>query len=498
MDVETTSAINPITTFLFALCIYLAFRFQDDIAIILGFRDDDGALSQNNERNEQIPVILSDALESSDCVRVNNLILSFSKAFDGEQLSFIIRAPGIVNLFGSFTEFCGYPMLSMAVEKNLLFAVQIVNGINSKNILQLCTTKNGKMKSIQIDLKKKGDDHWSNHFVFAFDAISNFLPLSSSKCLRIMIDENISFDSSASFVCGAAVCLLFANLSRSDFNKLSKTQIASLLDSKVCVMGSENLKLPSHLNASWIVSNALAQTEDEIECKLKVREIECRFAALILAKSMNLRQWRQVLTLRDVQSLSRLQLDDLMFYAMDLLNSASYSIEQIEDELDCKAKNIKLEALLVGIENAQNILANLKKIETKLALQKRALHVFGEANRAKMFRQLCSSEIEDVSIDKLGRLMNDSHLSLRDKFECSCDQIDELQSLCIEGGAIGSRLAGNGCVVSLVQSDKVKEFQAYLNKNYYASIPKIPLNHQFATSASNGLTVVQIEHADSS
>ena len=62
-------------------------------------------------------------------------------------------------------------------------------------------------------------------------------------------------------------------------------------------------------------------------------------------------------------------------------------------------------------------------------------------------------------------------------------------------GALGARLTGagwGGCIVSLVETDKLDKFKSYLNKNYYASIPRVPLNHLFTTSPSQGLTVLKV------
>ena len=164
---------------------------------------------------------------------------------------------------------------------------------------------------------------------------------------------------------------------------------------------------------------------------------------------------------------------------------------------------------MVGLKRGKSVLTNLRTLtEYRLPLQKRALHVYGEAHRVQSFKNICTQTFDDEEGEipsygpseeriaaKLGKLMSDSHVSCRDKYECSCEELDELQSLCIEGGALGSRLTGagwGGCIVSMVEEEKVKAFKAYLNKNYYASIPKVPLNHQFTTSPSAGLTVLKI------
>ncbi|WP_049729206.1 galactokinase [Dorea sp. D27] len=73
-------------------------------------------------------------------------------------------------------------------------------------------------------------------------------------------------------------------------------------------------------------------------------------------------------------------------------------------------------------------------------------------------------------IDLFGRLMNASHISLRDDYEVSCEEIDLLVELAWELlGVIGSRITGGGfggCTVSIVRQDAVDTFIQTLGKAY--------------------------------
>ena len=65
-------------------------------------------------------------------------------------------------------------------------------------------------------------------------------------------------------------------------------------------------------------------------------------------------------------------------------------------------------------------------------------------------------------IETFGKLMNASHVSLRDDYEVSCEEIDILVDLAwsIEG-VIGSRITGGGiggCTVSILINDADDHF----------------------------------------
>ena len=66
--------------------------------------------------------------------------------------------------------------------------------------------------------------------------------------------------------------------------------------------------------------------------------------------------------------------------------------------------------------------------------------------------------------------MNASHVSLRDDYEVSCEEIDTLVDLAWEmEGVIGSRITGGGfggCTVSIVKNEAVEHFIASIGEAY--------------------------------
>lgn len=98
--------------------------------------------------------------------------------------------------------------------------------------------------------------------------------------------------------------------------------------------------------------------------------------------------------------------------------------------------------------------------------QKRAKHAVYENQRTiKAVAALNAGKVEEF-----GKLMNASHVSLRDDYEVSCEEIDVLVDLAWETeGVIGSRITGGGfggCTVSIVKNDAVDAFIEKLGSQY--------------------------------
>ena len=91
-------------------------------------------------------------------------------------------------------------------------------------------------------------------------------------------------------------------------------------------------------------------------------------------------------------------------------------------------------------------------------LQRRAAHCVEENSRVLAAAQALKSN----DLKRLGELMNESHKSLRDKYEVSGEELDALaQSAWEQEGCIGARMTGagfGGCAIALVQKEKIDSF----------------------------------------
>ena len=88
---------------------------------------------------------------------------------------------------------------------------------------------------------------------------------------------------------------------------------------------------------------------------------------------------------------------------------------------------------------------------------------------------------------RFGELMNASHDSLRDLFEVSCPEVDELVEIARKTkGVYGSRITGGGfggCTVTLIEKDAIQSLKDAVNVNYlHASLNKQYLGKLFEDS----------------
>lgn len=68
--------------------------------------------------------------------------------------------------------------------------------------------------------------------------------------------------------------------------------------------------------------------------------------------------------------------------------------------------------------------------------------------------------------------MTESHISLRDDYECSHPQLDRLVEMS-KDFSYGARLTGagwGGCAVALVPPDNVHKYISFLKENFYGSL----------------------------
>jgi galactokinase len=99
-------------------------------------------------------------------------------------------------------------------------------------------------------------------------------------------------------------------------------------------------------------------------------------------------------------------------------------------------------------------------------LMHRFRHVVTEAERVNKAAEALAA----YDLRGFGRLMTASHASLRDDFEVSSPELDELVDIATRAGAAGARLTGaglGGCVVALCPQERVDKVMKRLKNRFY-------------------------------
>jgi len=105
---------------------------------------------------------------------------------------------------------------------------------------------------------------------------------------------------------------------------------------------------------------------------------------------------------------------------------------------------------------------------------RRLKHVVSENDR--VLRAV--AVLEEGNIDTVGALLYESHASMRDDFEISCREIDNLvEIISAVEGVSGARMTGGGfggCVITLVQTQAVPDLERAIQRYYHPE--SLPMN----------------------
>ncbi|KAG5849004.1 hypothetical protein ANANG_G00105460 [Anguilla anguilla] len=412
--------------------------------------------------------------------RLLKLKESFMQKF-GKAPLFYAYAPGRVNLIGEHIDYCGYAVLPMAIEQNILAAVSV----DESQTIQLANTNpqyNDYIVSagdIKID---RANPQWHYYFLCGVKGIQEHFGLAAPAGMQCVVDGTVpassGLSSSSALVCCAGLLTVEANR-----KTLSKVELAETcarseryigtegggMDQSISFLAEEgtakliefnplrstDVKLPG--DAVFVIANCCVEMNKAATSHFNIRVVECRIATKLLAKKKGL-DWSRLMKLGEVQAELEASLEEMVQIVEEVLHPEPYSREEV-----CQCLGITLECLCKDIlsPNTQHV--------THFKLYQRAKHVYSEAARVLRFKGVCD-RATGGAVRELGELMRESHASCRDLYECSCPELDQLVDTCLQSGAAGSRLTGagwGGCVVSMVPIDKLDSFLLKVRESYY-------------------------------
>ena len=147
------------------------------------------------------------------------------------------------------------------------------------------------------------------------------------------------------------------------------------------------------------------------------------------------------------------------------LADSKYNERRAECEEALKDLKKELDIQSLGELSVEEFNKSKKLIKNEIN-RKRAKHAVYENQRTIKAQK----ELMEENLEEFGRLMNESHVSLRDDYEVTGIELDTMVEIAWnQEGVIGSRMTGagfGGCTISIVKKNAVDKFIANVGKEY--------------------------------
>jgi galactokinase len=384
-------------------------------------------------------------------ISLENLRGKFIEMFGAEPRLF--RAPGRVNLIGEHTDYNDGFVLPMAIDREAIVAASVRNDALVK-IYAADVDQTGEFDFGGAAKKRRGS--WMDYVEGVARMLKEKFPLKQGANLIFTSSVPVGAGLSSSAAIEIAVGYALLRLNDINVNKIQLAKAAQaaehefvgakigIMDQLTSVLGKAGQALlidcrlldvkPSAINfsgASFVVVDSGVK-HDLATSEYNTRRAECEEGVRVLRQKMP-----DIRTLRDVS--------------------------------------------LTDFERFEKLLPNV--------LKRRCFHVLTENRRTIQ----AADALKFGKSDVFGRLMYESHVSLRDDYEVSSPELDSLvETASRVKGVFGARMTGGGfggCTVNLVQRSAVTEFQEVVNREYEANFgiaPKI-----YSVAASDGASEIE-------
>jgi len=329
------------------------------------------------------------------------------------------QAFGRVNLIGEHIDYNGGTVLPTVINRQ----VEISISLNEERSDQILSNIFNDSVSRAIDQVKM--NHWSDYVVGALNQCRQLNYLSGG--VKVAIQSNIPHGGGVSSSTAVIIATIRAVLKMQNiqFDPISVAQWAQQVEQNYIGMPCG---IMDQMAISIGVQNrALALDTVSLDYSLVDLSTDFHFAVL------NSGITRQ-------------------------LNDGRYKVRR--DECDAASKQLGVEYLCLMDDANYQMLGQLP-----LTLQKRARHAYHEQRRVLQF----VDALKDDNIEKVGQLMDESHVSMKDEFEVSTVEIDAMVASAKEHGAIGARLTGGGfggCIVACVAKSDIKKWAANMKQSH--------------------------------
>ena len=364
---------------------------------------------------------------------MTELVNTFKEKFGSRGKIYTYFAPGRVNLIGEHTDYNGGHVFPCALTLGT-YGVARKRRDNKLRFYSMNLDKRGIIYSNLNDLKPNRGAGWTNYpkgVMWAFEKrgfkmdtgldlmiygnIPNGSGLSSSAALEVLtgliLKDIYGFDVSMTDIA------LIGQYSENNFNGCN----CGIMDQFASAMGKKN-------HAIFLDTNTL----------------EFEYAPVILKDA------------RIVIVNSKVKHSLVNSAYNDRRNDCEEALKELQTVVDVKALGELTEEQFETYKSA---------IKSEVRV-KRAKHAVYENQRTiKAVLALKNGDIETF-----GKLMNETHVSLRDDYEVSCEEVDVLVDIAwATEGVLGSRITGGGfggCTVNIVKNDAVDTFVENIKREY--------------------------------
>jgi len=357
----------------------------------------------------------------------------FEEKFGAEGDVRCYFAPGRVNLIGEHTDYNGGHVFPCALTLGT-YAVARKREDNKLRLYSMNFDNRGVYETSLNDLTPYKEAGWTNYpkgVMWAFEKRGYKLTSGLDIAIYGDIPNGSGLSSSASLevLTGLVLKDMFG------FN-------VSMVD--IALIGQYSENNFNGCNCGIMDQFASAMGKKDHAIFLDTNTLECEYAPVVLEDAK----------IVIINSKVKHSLVDSAYN--DRRNECETALKELQTVVDIKT---------LGDLTEEEYEAHKDAIQSEIR-QKRAKHAVYENQRT--IRAVEALKANDV--ETFGKLMNASHVSLRDDYEVSCEEIDILVNLAWETeGVIGSRITGGGfggCTVSIVKNEAVDEFVTNIGVKY--------------------------------
>ena len=367
------------------------------------------------------------------------VLKKFGEIFGSTEGVSVYFAPGRVNMIGEHTDYNGGHVFPCALTIGTYAAVKKRED-DKLRFYSMNFEKLGVIESSIVGLKPEKEAEWTNYpkgVMWAFEKRGFKMPCGLDIVLNGNIPNGSGLSSSASLEVLTGYFL--RDLFGFDVKNIDLAQIGQYSENNF-----------NGMNCGIMDQFASAMGKKDNAIFLDTADLSYEYAPLVLSGA------KIIVTNSNVKH--------------ELVNS-EYNVRRSECETALKELHTVIDINGLGDLSEEEFEQHKSAIKDEVRIR-RAKHAVYENQRT--IRAVEALKKNDLEL--FGKLMNASHVSLRDDYQVSCDEIDVLvEEAWKVPGVIGSRITGGGfggCTVSIVKDDAVEDFKEKVGKAYQERVGK--------------------------